>query len=125
LVAAAARRFGVPRRFALAIAWQESGFNQRVVSGIGAIGIMQVIPASGAFVGTYVVHRPLHILRARDNVTAGVGLLSVLLEDTHRSERLAAAGYYQGLASVRAHGMYSDTQQYVNNVMALRNRFGG
>jgi hypothetical protein len=26
---------------------------------------------------------------------------------------------------VRQHGLYSDTQQYVNNVMALRNRFGG
>jgi hypothetical protein len=38
---------------------------------------------------------------------------------------MAAAGYYQGLASVQAHGMYADTQQYVNNVMALRQRFGG
>ena len=38
---------------------------------------------------------------------------------------MAAAGYYQGLASVRQHGMYSDTQQYVNDVMALQQRFGG
>ncbi len=38
---------------------------------------------------------------------------------------MAAAAYYQGLSSVRQHGLYSDTQQYVNNVMALRNRFGG
>ena len=38
---------------------------------------------------------------------------------------MAVAGYYQGLQSVRAHGLYSDTQAYVNNVMALRQRFGG
>jgi hypothetical protein len=38
---------------------------------------------------------------------------------------MAAAGYYQGLSSVRQHGMYSDTQQYVNSVLALRRQFGG
>ena len=38
---------------------------------------------------------------------------------------MAAAGYYQGLQSVRQHGLFPDTQAYVNNVMALRQRFGG
>jgi hypothetical protein len=38
---------------------------------------------------------------------------------------MAAAGYYQGLSSVQQNGMYSDTQQYVNDVMALKARFGG
>ena len=40
-------------------------------------------------------------------------------------QSLAAAGYYQGLGSVRAHGMYTDTRRYVRNVMALQTRFGG
>ena len=38
---------------------------------------------------------------------------------------IAAAGYYQGLASVRKIGMLPETERYVANVMALRGRFGG
>ena len=38
---------------------------------------------------------------------------------------MAVAGYYQGLASVKAHGMYPDTRQYVADVLALQQRFGG
>jgi hypothetical protein len=38
---------------------------------------------------------------------------------------IAAAGYYQGLGSVRKIGMLPETQRYVANVMALRSRFGG
>jgi N-acetylmuramoyl-L-alanine amidase len=52
-------------------------------------------------------------------------LLRSLLDQTGRDPALAAAGYYQGLASVQAHGMYAGTQHYVNNVMALRAQFGG
>jgi hypothetical protein len=54
-----------------------------------------------------------------------VALLHSLLDQTGGDPAMAAAGYYQGLGSVREHGMYSDTQQYVNNVMALRQRYGG
>jgi hypothetical protein len=52
-------------------------------------------------------------------------LLHSLLDQTGGDPAMAAAGYYQGLQSVQQHGMYSDTQQYVNNVMALQQRFGG
>lgn len=123
MIARSARRFHINPAFAQAIAWQESGFNQRVVSRVGAIGVMQVVPASGAFVSAYLVHRPLNLLRASDNITAGVGLLSALLSDTHRHRGRAAAGYYQGLASVRANGMFSDTKRYVANVLALQRHF--
>ncbi len=39
--------------------------------------------------------------------------------------RLAVAGYYQGLASVRSDGVLSVTRRYVNDVMALQPLFGG
>ena len=52
-------------------------------------------------------------------------LLHSLIGQTGGDPALAAAGYYQGLESVRRHGLYSDTQRYVNDVMALRGRFGG
>ena len=38
---------------------------------------------------------------------------------------MAAAGYYQGLASVQRIGMLPETRRYVANVLALRGRFGG
>jgi hypothetical protein len=38
---------------------------------------------------------------------------------------MAAAAYYQGLGSVRQHGVLPATQRYVNNVLSLRARFGG
>lgn len=123
IVSATAGRWGVDRRLALAIAWQESGFNQRWVSATGAVGAMQVEPYTGDFVSKYVVQRPLDLYDAQDNATAGVALLAVLLRETHGNEKKAVAGYYQGLASVESRGMYADTKAYVRNVLALRNRF--
>jgi LysM repeat protein len=122
-IRATAQRWGVDPRLALGISFEESGFNQRNVSVVGAIGAMQVMPSTGVFVGQAIVHRHLDLLNGADNATAGVALLAVLLRETHGDERLAAAGYYQGLASVRSRGMYADTKQYVANVLALRNRF--
>jgi hypothetical protein len=60
-----------------------------------------------------------------DNVRGGVLLLRSLLNSTGGDPALAAAGYYQGLPSVRLHGVYPSTQQYINSVLALRQRFGG
>jgi len=123
MIRATAARWHIDGRFVLGISYEEAGFNQRMVSAVGAIGAMQVMPATGRWVSSYVVHRPLNIYRAQDNVTAGVALLAVLLRETGGNMRLTAAGYYQGLASVRSRGMYDDTKRYVANVLALRNRF--
>jgi LysM repeat protein len=122
LIRSIAAKWGLDDKLALAISWQESGFNMREVSPVGAIGAMQVMPYTGAYVSADVVHRQLDLLDARDNITAGVALLSVLTHEA-KSERLAVAGYYQGLQSVRDHGMFRSTKQYVANVMALRERF--
>ena len=123
IIRVTAKRWGVDPRLALAVGWQESGFNQRWVSRTGAIGAMQVEPYTGAFVARYVVHRALTLYDARDNATAAVALLALFLRETHGNVRHAVAGYYQGLASVLSRGMYSDTKRYVVNVLALRNRF--
>jgi soluble lytic murein transglycosylase-like protein len=62
---------------------------------------------------------------ADDNVRVGSLYLARLMRDAGGDPRLAAAGYYQGLRSVRTRGMFDDTKRYVDNVMALRARFGG
>jgi len=120
---ATAKRWGVDPRLALAVGWQESGFNMRWVSSTGAVGAMQVEPYTGEFVAKYLVRRPLDLHKLADNATAGIALLSVLLRETKGNAAKAVAGYYQGLASVQSRGMYDDTKRYVANVLALRNRF--
>ena len=117
---------GVSPSLAAAIAWQESGFNNAMVSAANARGVMQVMPGTWDYVQQNLAGgRQLDPNSATDNVHAGVMYLKRLLTDAGGDENAAIAGYYQGLASVRERGMYDDTQQYVDNVQALRGRFGG
>ncbi|WP_354702291.1 endolysin [Paraconexibacter sp. AEG42_29] len=124
-IAAVASRNGVDASLASAIAWQESGFSNGVVSSAGARGVMQVLPGTWEWVQANLAKRRLDPSSAIDNVGAGVLYLGSLLRDTGGDQALAAAGYYQGINSVRRIGMLPETRRYVANVMALRGRFGG
>jgi len=124
-VKALAAQHGAPASLAAAIAWQESGFNNAAVSTANARGIMQVLPGTWDWVQRNLTTSPLNPQSPEDNVRAGSLYLGRLLRETNGDIALAAAGYYQGLASVRSRGMFEDTKRYVANVMALRARFGG
>lgn len=121
MIVQTANSMGVPSSLALAVAKQESGFNMRAVSPANAIGVMQVIPSSGRW-ASQLVGRDLNLLNPRDNVIAGVAILRALLR-TSASQDQAIASYYQGQASVRRNGMFSDTRRYVANVKTLRAQF--
>jgi LysM repeat protein len=121
IIAAKARANGVSPALAVAISYQESGWNQGAVSVANAVGAMQVIPSTSEWISS-VVGRHLDPLNAHDNATIGVVLLRVLTRSA-KSERQAVAGYYQGLGSVQKNGMYPDTKRYVANVMYLKARF--
>ncbi|WP_291379066.1 lytic transglycosylase domain-containing protein [Demequina sp.] len=121
LVIDTANSMGVDPALAQAIAYQESGFNQRAVSPANAIGCMQVIPTSGEWASD-LVGRELDLLVPEDNVTAGVAILRRLQRDGTDLDT-AIAGYYQGERSVRTRGMNSDTVRYVASVKALMSRF--
>jgi len=121
IIAAKARANGVDPALALAVSYQESGWNMHVVSVANAVGAMQVIPATSVWISG-VVGRRLDPTSPSDNATTGVVLLKILTRAAS-SERQAVAAYYQGLRSVRANGMFADTRQYVANVMALKARF--
>ena len=118
---------GVPSSLADAIAWQESGFNNDLVSSADARGVMQILPGTW----DWIQHSldtggpPLAPASAADNVRGGVLLLHSLLGSTGGDEAMAAAGYYQGLPSVMQNGVYPSTQDYVNSVLALERQFGG
>jgi LysM repeat protein len=120
-----AAQYGVSPSLAAAIAWQESGFNNGMVSAANARGVMQVTPGTWDYVEQSLAGRRLDAASATDNVHAGVLYLQHLLERTAGDENAAIAGYYQGLGSVQSRGLFDDTQKYVANVQALRSRFGG
>lgn len=120
MIVRTARAHGVDPRLALAIAYQESGWNQRAVSVANAVGVMQVIPSGGQWASD-LVGRRLNLLDTRDNITAGVVMLRALGRATGKTEHQVAA-YYQGLGALQRNGMYSDTKLYVKNVLRLRSR---
>lgn len=125
-VSSIAAEHGVPGSLAAAIAWQESGFNNQMVSVANARGVMQILPGTWDWIRSSLAGgRPLDPASAQDNVRAGAMFLRQLLRETGGDPAMAAAGYYQGMASVRRSGMFPDTQRYVANVMALRSKFGG
>jgi LysM repeat protein len=115
---------GVSGSLAAAIAWQESGFNNGMVSSANARGVMQIMPGTWEWIQQNLAHGPLDPNSPYDNVHAGVMYLQNLLNTTG-DESAAIAAYYQGLGSVQSRGLFDDTQQYVANVQALRSRFGG
>lgn len=78
-VAEASRRFGLPEHWVRSVMHVESGGNARAVSRAGAIGLMQVMPA------TYAEMRARHRLGAdpfdvRDNVLAGTAYLGAMFD---------------------------------------------
>src|SRR5439155_14282985 len=95
MITRTAKKIGLDPALALAIGWQESGFQQRVVSPADAVGIMQVVPSTGDYISTYLVHRHLDLLDPADNITAGVALLKALTAAAPVDK--AVAGYYQGI----------------------------
>ncbi|WP_191090945.1 LysM peptidoglycan-binding domain-containing protein [Serinicoccus hydrothermalis] len=114
LIVRTSERHGVDPTLMLALSYQESGWNHRAVSPANAIGAMQVIPSSGEW-ASGLVGRELNLLDPQDNVTAGVVIMRTLMRSADSTEE-AIGGYYQGLASVRQHGLFADTRQYVRNI---------
>lgn len=120
LVSRMAHRYKVPRTLALAVAWQESGWQQRRVSSAGALGVMQVMPDTGRWMRWY-AGRKLRLRDTHDNIQAGVLTLRILRSWTRRDNN-AIAAYYQGLGAVRRHGYYRDTKRYVRSVRVHQRR---
>jgi LysM repeat protein len=121
-----AAQHGVSPSLASAIAWQESGFNNGIVSGANARGVMQMVPGTWDWVNRNLAGaNQLNPNSALDNVRGGVLYLRQLLNDFGGDEASAIAAYYQGEGAVRSRGLFDDTKRYVQNVTALRSRFGG
>src|SRR5256714_1609820 len=82
-IAAVAARNGVPASLASAIAWQESGFNNAMVSSANARGVMQVMPGTWNWVQRNLAGgQQLNPNSALDNVKAGALYPGSLLRST-------------------------------------------
>ena len=107
----------------MALAWQESGWQQDVVSYAGAYGIMQVMPATADWAGPALVGWETdYVNSAWDNIMTGVAFYAHLYSQTG-SDYYALAGYYQGPYSVETDGLFSDTEDYVWNILEMRDLF--
>ena len=110
--------YGVDPKLTRALAWMESGFQQDVVSSVGAIGVMQLLPETWEWVDVILLGQTTP-RNASGNVQAGVRYLRWQLDQFGGDVRLALAGYYQGARAVRERGVFDDTKQYVSVILQL------
>lgn len=117
-----AQNHGVSPALVKAIAWQESGWSQGARSSVGAVGVMQVMPATARWINRYLsAGHNLDVHHADDNIHLGVIYLKHLLE-TQGSVPRALASYYSGPGSVGSR-LDAGQKAYVRNVLALMKRF--
>ncbi len=108
----AANRYAVDANLVRAVAWQESRFRSDAVSPKGAIGIMQLMPATAAQLG-------VNPYEPSQNILGGVAYLRALLTQFNGDVRLALAAYNAGPGAVLQYGgipPFRETQNYVKSI---------
>lgn len=118
-----AREIGVDPSLVKAVAWQESRWRNHVTSSAGARGIMQVMPATGRWIGESLAGRSLDLGDPAENVLAGVLYLEHLHARIGEDERRILASYYQGPNAVARHGISPAGHRYADEVLRHRARF--
>lgn len=106
----------------LAVIAVESGGRSDAVSGAGASGLMQLMPATAARFGVS------DALEPGDNIKGGVAFLNFLMKEFDRDPILVLAGYNAGENAVKNHkGVppYAETRDYVPKVLAAFNTAKG
>jgi LysM repeat protein len=117
------RLAGVPSDLAMALAWQESGWQRNKVSSTQAVGVMQLMPDTVDFVSSQLLGvKPLNPRDPIANIRMGTRFVRYLIDSNGGNVDLALASYYQGLRSVRENGPLDETRRFVANVKALRGR---
>ena len=113
LIRAAAIREGLPPEFVASVARIESAFRTNAISSKGAVGIMQLMPATAQALGA----DPHDV---RQNIDAGTRLLRDLLIKYDGDVVKALAAYNAGAGAVdRYRGLppFDETRRYVNKVI--------
>ncbi len=119
----AASEFGVPGPFVLAVAWHESGWQTSVVSGAGALGLMQLMPDTADWVADSLLDEVPAIDDPRWNARAGVRLLAFYMDRYQGDRAKTLAAYFQGMASVDQIGVLLSTVPYSDSILTLEQIF--
>jgi soluble lytic murein transglycosylase-like protein len=118
----AARQFNLDPALVRAVIHAESGFNARARSHKGAIGLMQLMPATARLLGVADARAPSH------NIRGGTQYLAGLLARFKNDIVLATAAYNAGPEAVQKYAgvpPYAETQVYVQRVRILHQRYKG
>jgi soluble lytic murein transglycosylase-like protein len=108
-----ARRQGVAEDLVRAVIQVESAFNPYAVSNKGAMGLMQLMPATAAELGVKDPFDP------EQNIRGGVKYLKQLLVRYDNKVELALAAYNAGIGNVEKYGAvppFKETRNYVNKI---------
>lgn len=120
-VARAAKQHGVDPKLADAVASVESRYRNAARSPKGAVGVMQLMPATARDLG-------VNPWNYRDNIDGGVWYLRLLLDRYDGDVKKALAAYNAGPGVVDEVGgipPYRETQDYVAAVLRQYHRAGG
>jgi LysM repeat protein len=118
-----ANYYGLSLPLLEAVAWQESGWQQNVVSSVGAVGTGQIMPSTAQFITSQIVGMPLNINSVSDNIRMSAALLSYLADIEGNNQCDTIAAYYEGAVNLSQYGVFPESQVYVASVEALIPRF--
>jgi len=123
IIEAEAKSAGVEANLLRAVIVVESGFNSRAVSKRGAVGLMQLMPATASRFGVSNPYDP------RQNVRGGAHYLGFLINRFRQNVRLALAAFNAGEDAVdRSSGQippFVETLEYVPKVLKIYQALSG